>query len=116
MRPVTRGGDQTCARAEKRVVDCLAAPVVLAIGRRMNSTGFWVPRLELCSRSRSLKGLLLAIRPNRGLRPVAFCQWLASPARTVYTRSRSSSDSRRGLAHCAAWPRRSEREAGSQNL
>ena len=55
------GGDQARARAEKRVIDRLTGRVLLAIGRRMHSTGFCVPCPQLSSRSRLPNGLLLGI-------------------------------------------------------
>ena len=55
------GGDQTRPRAEKRVVIAWPGRLLLAIGRRMHSTGLCVPCPQVCSRCPLPNGLLLAI-------------------------------------------------------
>ena len=74
------GRDQARARTEKRVID---RRLLLTIGRRMHSTGFWVPCPQLCSRCGLPKGLLLEISQT-----VVWvrspCQWLILPSRTAY--------------------------------
>ena len=77
------GGDHTRARAEKRVIDRLPGRLLLTIGRRMHSTGFWVPRPQLCWRWRLPNGLLLAISQTV-VCVRSPCQWLVLPSRTAY--------------------------------
>src|SRR6266550_3147399 len=108
------GRDHARARAEKRVIDRLAGPAVVD-----DRAAHALDRL-LGAVSPALLALPAAIRihagdfPERGLRAVAFASGWPCPRAPRTSRSRASSENRRGPRQSAAWPRRSEREAATR--